>query len=107
MNLAIAILMVIVGKVRAISCERRVLTRITAVEHFDSLGIPVLHKSMVTIETQSVSFAVVVFLNLRFCMITISCFLKVNILDKDRGRVWLLSYFFNIFIKLIVILFVP
>ena len=89
MNLAIAILMVIVGKARDISCERRVLTRITAVELIDRLGIPVFCKSMVTIKMHCVNFAVVVSLNHMFSIKSILSVPFVNILHKDRRRIWL------------------
>ena len=89
-DIAIAILNVCQKIARSICCDHRVLTRIAAVEHLDTLGIPVLHESMMTIQLHLISFTVVVLLTHNSGVVNIYGVPNPNTLDKDRGWVRLL-----------------
>ena len=85
---------------RGVSCEHRILTCIAAVEHLYTLGVPVLHKNMVTVELQLVSLAVVMALVHESRVVHIFGPLMPNILREDRGWVRPFRHFVNIAFQL-------
>ena len=70
-----------------ISCEHRVFTSIAAMEHSDSLGIPVFHEPMVTIDLHLISFTVVVSLILDSGVVGILGLLIPYIFHVNNRRV--------------------
>ena len=54
------IIRVKVFEIRCILWKNRILTCITAMEHLDTLGIPVFHKNVMSIDLHLISFAIVV-----------------------------------------------
>ena len=67
--------------------KNRILTCITAVEHLDTLGIPVFHKNVMSIDLHMISFAIVVSLIHDSGVIDIFAISDPSIFYTYRGRV--------------------
>ena len=89
-------------KTYTISCQYRIFTCITIMEHFDTFGIPVLNKSMMTVELKLVSFSIVMTLNLISSVVNIFSVFIEYILYQNRWWVLLFLNLFNIIIELLV-----
>ena len=58
-NFAPGVISVSKVEIITISCEHRVLTSVSTVEHFDTLSIPIFLKKKVTINLHLVSFTII------------------------------------------------
>ena len=67
-------------KTMRVDCEHRVFSSITAMKLFNKTNVPVLLETMMAIELQLVSFAVVMTLNHCSGVVHVSCIFMPNIL---------------------------
>ena len=84
---ALRIIRVLVFEIRCILWKNRIFTCITAVKHLDTLGIPVFHKYVMSIDLHLISFAIVVSLIHDSGVIDIFAISAISIFNMYRGRV--------------------
>ena len=80
MKLTVAIHRFSHTKAIRIGCQDRVLTCIAAMKHLDHRSVPVLGKSMMTVDRHLVRFAIIVTLNHVTCVVDIFCILMKYVL---------------------------
>ena len=107
LSITIAISKVRLTVAFTVRCEHGILTCITTVKHLDTLGVPIFHKTMVTVKLHLVSLSFVVPLIHISSMVNILGLLIPNIFHEDRGWVRSLFHFVNILNEVFIKLHVP
>ena len=95
-SFTVAILEVCLTVGRCVSWKQWILTCIAVVEHLNTLGIPVFHESVMTIELHLISLTVIVSLIHNSSVVNFSGLPMPSILNQDRRSVRSFFQFLNV-----------
>ena len=90
-----------------IYCNYRILSCVTAVEHVDYLGVPVIVKSMMTVNLHREGLTIVIAVYYFSSIVDIFGVYMPYVLYENRRWLRILHKFCNSFMKLVILLLVP